>query len=299
MNDDFDHSLDRTIADGLRRRADTMPVIPLGFGDVQHRIARTRQRTATFAVAAMMVPAVVGLGYLAGRRDDGNPVSLGSPDGVPTTTILLSPTTAWPQMATTTMPPVAAGYRCQGQQGGDDIWTYYSYCEPVGVGGPAVPMTTTFITAPPFYPTTTFLPDLLFGGELVVVDASGGLPVDQILASRGITTYGLLPGRRTVSQSMIVPIGDDMTLASRVLELLPLMNDFDGFDTWDSTLIDGPVPGGATAVLVLGADALDSLAPAPTTTFVVPCSVPGVQTTPPDSIFESPVDGVAPTTTTC
>lgn len=278
MNDE----LDRTIAEGLRRRADAMPVSPLGFGDVQHRIARTRQRTATFAAAAVMVPAVAGLAYLVGHRGE-ETVSLGSPAGVPSTMLVPGPTTTYGEFP--------YGYRCQSLQSQDEVWSYYAYCEPVGVGEPMVPMTTMYVTVPPeFAPTTAIEPlDMLFGGQLLVVDATGGLPIDQILASRGINQYDLLAGQRVVEQTMIMPIGDDPTLATRLADLVPV----GGFDTWDSSLIDGPAPDGVTAVLVLGADALDYFAPATT--------IPGVYC-PPASFDLPPAPSSTftgqPTTTT-
>lgn len=279
MNDD----LDRTIAEGLRRRADAMPASPLGFGDVQHRIARTRQRTATFAAAAVMVPAVAGLAYLVGHRED-RPLSVGAP---PMTTV--EPTT------TTAPGPFPYGYRCQSLQSQDETWTYYAYCEPVTPDG--VPMTTTFVTMPPEFATTTtsIEPlDVLFGGELLVVDATGGLPIEEILASRGITTYSALPGQRTVEQTMVMPIGDDPALATRVTELVPV----GGFDTWDSTLIDGPVPDGVTAVLVLGADALDYYAPTPTTWPGAYCATTTTSPATSTTTLDAATTTFAPATTT-
>lgn len=284
MNDD----LDRTIADGLRHRADAMPVTPMGLANVQHRITRARQRTATFAAAAVMVPAAVGLAYVVGHRGDERPVSLGTP---PMTTIV-------PMATTTTSGEFPYGYRCQSLQSQDEVWSYYAYCEPVTPNG--VPMTTMFVTLPPeLAPTTT---DALLGGSLVVVDATGGLPVQEMLATRGIVTYELLVGQRTVPQTMVVPIGDDLVLASRVLELVPL---FAGFGTWDSTLIDGPVPDGATALLVLGADAFDHFAPVTTLPPDVPCTPGGPPTSfppvPTSTITLEPMTTLppAPTTTTC
>lgn len=266
MNDD----LDRTIAEGLRRRADAMPASPLGFGDVQHRIARTRQRTATFAAAAVMVPAVAGLAYLVGHRED-RPLASGSPE----TTILATATTA-PSLLS------PASYRCQGEVADDGVFTYYQYCEYIDQGVP--PMTTTFVTMPPM---TTGLASPL-ERTLLVVDATGGLPIDQVLSSRGLTSYASLPASRTLEQTMIMPIGDDVTLATQLAELVPV----GGFDTWDSSLIDGPVPDGVTAVLVLGTDALDYYAPASTTT------MPGVFCPPFTTVLPTATTTLDPTTTT-
>lgn len=268
MNDD----LDRTIAEGLRRRADSMPMMPLGMGDVQRRITRRRQRTATLAAAAVMVPAVVGLGFLAGRRGDAQQ-AVGAP---PETTILMA--------TSTTMQPSAgpASYRCQGEVADDGVFTYYQYCEYIDPAAP--PMTTTFVTIP--QPTTTTIDPQLPDGTLVVIDATGGLPVQEILESRGVAFSEVMPARRVVAQTMIMPIGDDTTQAERLAELVPV----GGFDTWDSTLIDGPVPDGVTAVLVLGADALDYHA-LTTTTVTFPCSL--------DAAPETTSPALAPTTTSC
>ena len=184
------------------------------------------EATATLAAAAVMVPAVVGLGFLAGRRGDAQQ-AVGAP---PETTILMA--------TSTTMQPSAgpASYRCQGEVADDGVFTYYQYCEYIDPAAP--PMTTTFVTIP--QPTTTTIDPQLPDGTLVVIDATGGLPVQEILESRGVAFSEVMPARRVVAQTMIMPIGDDTTQAERLAELVPV----GGFDTWDSTLIDGPVPDG-------------------------------------------------------
>ena len=99
---------------------------------------------------------------------------------------------------------------------------------------------------------------------------------------------------------MIMPIGDDVTLATQLAELVPV----GGFDTWDSSLIDGPVPDGVTAVLVLGIDAFDYYAPATATTWpsgsCPSSSAQDLPLSPTDTGFGVPTSrSPAPTTTIC
>ena len=231
MNDD----LDRIIADGLRHRAEAMPVDPIGYGDVEHRITRKRQRTATFAAAAVMVPAAVGLGWLVGHRDDRG-IRLGA---------ATVPETTWFDATTTTaVYPSSASYRCQGELGSDGVFTYFQYCEYVDTG-----VSTTIDHLPP--PTTSGSSDPSLADHVLVVDASGGTPgVLNDLAARGLTPHYELPATRTLEQTMVMPTGADVALA---YQLLPIVG-VGGFDTWDPTIIGGTMPDGIVAVLVIGQD---------------------------------------------
>ena len=207
-------SFERELADSLRRRADGVPAAPLGYTDVQRRIVHRRRRTATMAAAAVTLPAVIGLGFLAGRntgdeRIASDAVMFGEttlPVPVPSTTIPAVTTTA----ITDAVMPAGATFRCQGPPiATDEVWQYFGYCEytydpaydpglvpQTTIAWPAEPFPTTTTTTIP--PTTTLLSPTggstidpaALADQVLVVDASGGVAsMTEVAALLGISTH--------------------------------------------------------------------------------------------------------------
>jgi len=193
-------------------------------------------------------------------------------DGVPPEAYA---TTTWPDGVTTTtgvdtqgglsgcLPPGA--FRCSAPLGSDDQgFTYYAFCEPADGGWTA-------------YPTTTTVDPSNFGG-IVIVDSSGGLDgaandmVDR-LEGTGLGVITVVPGTRPVEQTMLMPMGDRSGL-----DIVMQLTGIDGFDTWTPDMINGPLPEGTLAVVVIGQDYWTR--DAPTGTTVPPATFdPTVQTT--------------------
>ncbi len=262
-------SFERELTDSLRRRADRMPGAPLGFTDVQRRIVQRRRRTATVAAAAVTLPAVVGLGFLAGRSTDDNGITSAEVSAFVGTTV---PAAALPfDAATTTVLgefiPAGSTFRCQGPPvAADDVWQYFGYCEhlqPETTYDPGlIPQTTTSSPAV-LPPTTTILapmttPQVSVGidpaalaAEVLVVDASGGVAsMSEVASLLGVTPRFAMVATRSVDETMVMPLGADVTAAFALLERFGV----GGFDTWAPDLVTGVVPDGVTAVLAVGTD---------------------------------------------
>ncbi len=270
---------ERELADSLRRRADGVPAAPLGYTDVQRRIVRRRRRTATMAAAAVTLPAVIGLGFLAGRNTGGERIAADDVAILGETTVP-APSTTFPTMATTTIVgavmPAGATFRCQGPPIVDDeVWQYFAYCEYVQ-SDPAydpslVPQTTTVSPpAEPFPTTTTFPTSMTFPAvttslvpstgsstidpavlveQVLVIDASGGAAsMTEVATLLGATPRYAMVATRTFDETMVMPVGADVTAAFALLERFGV----GGFDTWSPDLVAGAVPDGVTVVLVIG-----------------------------------------------
>lgn len=189
------------------------------------------------------------------------------PDGVPPEAFA---TTTWPDG--TPMPSdcfPAGTFRCTGNVGTDDQgYTYYEFCEPANGGWPA-------------YPTTTVDPSN-FGG-IVIVDSSGGLDgaandmVDR-LEGTGLGVILVVDGTRTVDRTVLMATGDGSGL-----DIVIQLTDVDRLDSWSPDLIDGPLPAGTLAIVVIGQDYWTRTAPSGTTL-------------PPDATIE-PTLGTTTTTT--
>ena len=262
MND-FD-AFDDAVEDALRRRAAEVPSSPLGYTDVQQRMVQRRRRTATFVTAAVTLPAVVGLGYLAGRRD-----TTGAPVGaLPGTTFDGGTTTTQPLTVPTTIVvgeymPAGSIFRCQGSPvAQDDVWQYFGYCEYVPPAEPIDPSaefpTTTVLeqvlpttTLPPV--TTTVAAQLdpeALADQVLVIDASGGVASMTAVASLlgTVPRYAVVAGR-TVDETMVMPLGTEVGAAYELLQRFGV----GGFDTWTPDLIaPTEVPTGVTVALVIG-----------------------------------------------
>jgi hypothetical protein len=267
--------VERGIAESLRRRAEDVPAAPLGYTDVQRRILQRRRRTATFAAAAVTLPAVVGLGYLAGRRSDGGAVANGGPATLVTTLPVVTSTT--PALLSDDAAPTDAwaSYRCQVPVATDAQWHYFQYCEYVeGPGAPTpwvdpgivlqttttmTPPTTTTTTLP--MPTTTLLPSTttspvtvdpeVLAAQVLVLDASGGaISVVDVAARLGVSPRYAAVATRTIDETLVMPVGPDVVAAFALLEFAGI----GGFDTWTPDLLAEPVPDGVTVVLVVGRD---------------------------------------------
>jgi hypothetical protein len=239
MND-----LDDLITRGLRHRADTHPASPRGLADVHRRISRRRRRTATAGAFAVLLPAAVGLVFLANRS--ATHTSAGSPA---TSATALQATTA------TTIPAagrpaggvVTHGYRCAGDPiARDDNYTYYDVCEP---------------TPPDMATTTTLDPS----PSILIVDASG-IPgaVDQVIAALGSITYPvtlIVVSGQTSPRTMVMPMIPDSPASADIATIL----DIGGFDTWSGTTwTDAWISPGAVAAVIIGQDYASHLPATPT-----------------------------------
>lgn len=270
-------SFERELADSLRRRADGVPAAPLGYTDVQRRIVHRRRRTATMAAAAVTLPAVIGLGFLAGRSTGDERIASDGAVMFGGTTVPV-PTTSFPTMIATTtivgaVMPVGATFRCQGPPvATDEVWQYFAYCEyaqPEPVYDPAydpglVPQTTTIpLPVEPFPTTTTFpavttslapppgstIDPAVLTEQVLVVDASGGgASMTEVAALLGVTPRYAMVGTRTFDETMVMPLGADVTAAFALLDRFGV----GGFDTWTPDLVAGAVPDGVAVVLVIG-----------------------------------------------
>ncbi len=264
-------SFERELADSLRRRADGVPAAPLGYTDVQRRIVHRRRRTATMAAAAVTLPAVIGLGFLAGRNTGEERIASDAPPLGETT---FPPFTTFGVVPTTTtivgeLMPAGSTFRCQGPPiAADDVWQYYGYCEYVlsetTYDPGLVPQTTTSVPFVEPLMTTTIPPttttveagnadgaiDLAtLAEQVLVVDASGGVAsMTEVAALLGVTPRFATVATRTVDETMVMPLGADVTAAFALLERF----DVGGFDTWTPDLVASAVPEGVTVVLVIG-----------------------------------------------
>ncbi|MFN8021825.1 MAG: hypothetical protein U0Q03_09890 [Acidimicrobiales bacterium] len=264
MNE-FD-AFDEAVEAALRRRAGEVPSTPLGYTDVQRRIVQRRRRTATWATAAVTLPAVVGLGYLAGRRDTG-----GTPIGGPVstapwevTTTTYDPTLGPATPMTTVIGeavPGAAFYRCQGPMvAADEAWDYYGYCEYVWPSDQVEPSFVPQTTTTDVGPTTTTMPPVAttvvapiepatLVEQVLVVDASGGsVPMTDVASVLGAPPRYAVVATRTVDETQVMPLGADVGAAFDLLQRFGV----GGFDTWTPDLIGVEIPAGVTVVLVIG-----------------------------------------------
>ncbi len=265
-------SFERELTDSLRRRADGVPGAPLGYTDVQRRIVRRRRRTATIAAVAVTLPAVVGLGFLAGRStDDDGRIAAAVAADFAETTLAMSTTTRPLDAPTTTIVgdvmPGGSTFRCQGPPvAADEVWQYFGSCEyvqPEATYDPGlVPQTTTASPAIPPPPATTLPPTTALevrvtvdpaalAVQVLVVDASGGVAsMSEVASQLGVTPRFAMVATRSVDDTMVMPLGVDVTAAFALLERFGV----GGFDTWTPDLVTGAVPDGVTAVLVVGTD---------------------------------------------
>jgi hypothetical protein len=259
---DFD-AFDDAVEEALRRRAGEVPSSPLGYTDVQRRMVQRRRRTATFVTAAVTLPAVVGLGYLAGRRD-----TAGAPAGAfPGTSFDGGTITTQPLTVPTTTivgeyMPAGSIFRCQGSPvAQDDVWQYFGYCEYVPPAEPIDPSTVfpTTTVLEQVFPTTTWPPvtttvvaqldPAALADQVLVVDASGGVASMTAVASLlgTVPRYAVVAGR-TVDETMVMPLGTEVGAAYELLQRFGV----GGFDTWTPDLIATEVPAGVTVALVIG-----------------------------------------------
>jgi hypothetical protein len=261
---EFD-AFDDAVEAALRRRAGEVPSTPLGFTDVQRRIVQRRRRTATWATAAITLPAVVGLGYLAGRRDTSSVVS----DALPVMTF--STTTTFPPELGPVVPmttilgvplPGGAAYRCQGPAvAEDEVWEYFAYCEYAyapEMADPSYPVQTT-TTDLLVEPTTTIGPAVTtivatldpgaLAEQVLVIDASGGTASMADVASvLGAPPRYAVVATRTVDETLVMPLGADVGAAFDLLQRFGV----GGFDTWTPDLVATEIPAGVTVALVVG-----------------------------------------------
>lgn len=251
------NELDREIEAALRRRAESVQSHPLGFGDVSRRIVRRRRRTASMATAALALPALAGVGWAVTRPEPAGQ-AVGAPDSAeaPTSTVSASADApgAWACTGLLPAAPVPQTTTLDGDQ-----WSYFEYCEAIVFSATTVEM--------PMPTTTTSVMDLsALLDQVVFVDASGGLDVASDLTARlGASPRFVLPGTRTVEQTMAMPTGADVSAAYEVIGRLGI----GGFDTWTPDLIDGELPDGIAVVVVIGADWFDHTV-SPTTTILCP-----------------------------
>lgn len=186
------------------------------------------------ATAAVTLPALAAVGWAVAR-----PEPIGTSLGSRGDSLL-------PEFTTSTSPGPGQ-YRCNGEVGSDGEWTYFEYCEPTGAGVATMP--TVFVTFPP--PTTALIDPAALTDHVLFVDGTGRLGVAADLASRlGFAPRYLLPATRVVEQTMVMPTGADVSYAYDVLGVLGI----GGFDSWTPDLIDGDLPDGIAAVVVVGTD---------------------------------------------
>ncbi len=273
--------------------------------NVRHRARRHQRRRVGGALGATAVLGVSGVAVLAGRGGPesgiagdsamsttlpgAQPICGSDFNGIPQTTIEYfdegtSTTVTWPTTtilseATTTVfysgsVPVSSGcippgqFRCVGPIGTDDQgYTHFEYCEPVS----DYPTVST-IEGMSVQPGTT----VIDATSIMVVDASGGLSgasSDMVarLSESGLGMIQTVTATRIVPQTMLMPVGDPASL-----EIIRQLSGIDGFDTWTSDLIDGPLAEGTRAVIVIGQDYWDrpgahtgtTVPPDPTTTVI-------------------------------
>ena len=224
---------------------------PLGFGDVSRRIVRRRRRTASVATAAVAPRRWPGSG---GRSPGPEPDRLQAV-GAPWTTAAFGATTAVRHVG------VPSLWRCEGPVPQTTTlcpptaWSYFEYCEVLGVTATTVemPMPTTTVSA---IDLTTLLDQVLF------VDASGDLDMGMTLIGQlGAPPRHLVAATCTVEQTMAMPTGADVSAAYEISGRLGI----GGFDTWTPDLIDGELPDGIVVVIVIGEDWFDRTMPPQTT----------------------------------
>ena len=97
----------------------------------------------------------------------------------------------------------------------------------------------------------------------------GGAPAGAMQdAYRRLAGYNrtVVPGSgKTVEQTLLMPIGDNASMASAVGGVLGL----DGFDTYDNSFLASPIQG-MVAVVVIGPDYWDRVQTASETTTIAP-----------------------------
>lgn len=94
-------------------------------------------------------------------------------------------------------------------------------------------------------------------GRLVIIDATSSELGHQrvgagaeTLRAAGVDVAAILPGTRTVEDTMLMPIGDSSAWTFAVAELAGV----GGFDTWSPDLVDDALPDDVSAALVIGDD---------------------------------------------
>jgi hypothetical protein len=70
----------------------------------------------------------------------------------------------------------------------------------------------------------------------------------EVATLLGVTPRYAMVGTRTFDETMVMPLGADVTAAFMLLERFGV----GGFDTWSPDLVAGAVPEGVTVVLVIG-----------------------------------------------
>lgn len=270
--------LDARLTTALRHRAGEVHLAPRGLGDVRRRVQRRRRRAATVGAAAVTVPALTGIAWLATRE----PPSTG-----------VSPAAA-PGPSTTTASAIDAGgpgWRCSSPLGGDDQYWYFGSCEQVDAlpGEIVTPLTTiagqtaaidtieppgamdasgdgVTTTMPPasldtWPPLTTIEGSPLL--TVLLVDATGegrsGTflgPVDQLGQTLGLGSYVVLlrATDRTSAATMVMPVATDAFSEANAHIVADLFG-IGGFDTWAPTdWTTETVPNDLAFVVVLGQD---------------------------------------------
>lgn len=249
MTDEFD----RLIAGSLQQRASTAPGEVRGFTDVRRRVRRRRQ----LRVAAAVVPALAGVGYLATRSPADEPIG-SSAEGASST---------YPGGATTTFPgstmpgvgwPTTSVFMDQGQyacfaageikeEGG---YVFYSDCQWVPTGIDPSSATSTTSTFDQSQTTTTMmlvLDDALFLNASTV-DGAATWYANQVGAPAG-------PSAVTSPDSFVMAVtSSDLSRAESVAAIFGIpVRDFDAayLDVGGSAT---DVLGGARVVVIIGTD---------------------------------------------
>lgn len=286
--------LDARLAAALHRRASDVSLAPRGLGDVRRRVQRRRRRAASVGAAAVAVPALAGIGWLATHQGESGS-SAGSP-----------PLDSLSGLAPTTTGSGQVSWRCAGPLGEDGGYAYYQQCDLVGPGmepvlttveGVASEIETTMpFAVGTFPPLTTIATGWV--GTVLVVDATGttvdGSTLPAELLVQALTAGGspyvleVLTADRTSPESMVMPVADDADSQANAHVLADYLA-IGGFDTWDpSNWTSGAtIPGDLAMVVVLGEDWPQHLTyspnlPATTTTTIAPGGTPAdpaVQTT--------------------
>ena len=254
--------LDARLTAALHRRAADVHLAPRGLGDVRRRVHRRRRRAATIGAAAVAVPALAGIGWLAARPAASSTAPAAGPDGP----VVDAPTTSFADQA---------AWRCTGQTGADEQYSYFDDCEPVGTSGATVSTvigtvggttpidgTTTTLPVPAgsWPPLTTIAAGWV--GTILIVDATGEAdppalsPVESLESTLWAPSYlvSLLVADRTSPETMVMPVATDDDSQANASILAAYLG-VGGFDTWSA--IDwtaDAVPDDIAFVVVLGQD---------------------------------------------